>query len=333
MTHRRSLDVQLNAALLDFAPRFMKDQLEHLAHECDQRLERELLPRLRSILRQVDQERDAFEEHKRDAARDLRDHLNLLRLDAAAVDDAIGQLHVVAPRYLALFPRELSLTVPVSVSASLSTPSIAASLDCVFDTPDADTGSQVAASPASTPETSNHGAQDSTTQAKPWAYPAKPPTLDCPVQVQVIVESSLASSSPKRPKVDREAESDTPYKRQRTTDEKKTSEVAQPKITQRVAFPNLMTGVDGEEMASKYWIREHLGAEPHTFAPATSAQGTPQVDNTEDTGPRGEEIDDDFSPPFPKLRESTRSRQSDVEGDQGKPHARGETCHDGIMQR
>ncbi|KAI0532738.1 hypothetical protein GGR58DRAFT_517496 [Xylaria digitata] len=378
----------LNAALFEFAPRYMKDQLENLAYECDQRLERELLPRLRTILRQVDQERDAFEKHKQDAARDLRDHLSLLRFDAAAVDDAISRLHAVAPRYLALFPKEsslaLSLSDPPSASVSLSTPSTAASADSIFDTPCADAGSQVAASPVSTSDTSNHGAQISTTQAKPRTHLTKLLSLDCQVQAQVVAESSTASPSPKRPQGDRRAESDTPYKRQRITEDKKISGVVQLKIKQRVAFPNLMTGecifrhadrkglfvircdscdpgiftepplannralkhfrahienktgeneltnesiferfafqgmMDGEEMASKYWIKEHLGTEPHTFIPETSAQGNPQVDNTGDIMLRDEDLDD-FCPSFPKLRDSIRSRQSDHEENHGKP--------------
>ncbi|KAF2963003.1 hypothetical protein GQX73_g10571 [Xylaria multiplex] len=310
----------LNAALFEFAPRYMKDQLENLAYECDQRLERELLPRLRTILRQVDQERDAFEKHKQDATRDLRKHLSLLRFDAAAVDDAIGRLHTVAPRYLALFPKESSLALPFSdcpsASASLSTPSTTVSADNIFDTPCVCTGGQVATSPVSTPDTSNHGTQVSTTQAKPRTHPTKPLSLDCQVQAQVVAESSTASPSPKRPQADRRAESGTPYKRQRTTEDK-ASGVVQLKIKQRVAFPNLMTGVDGEEMASKYWIREHLGMEPHTFVPETPANSNPQVDNTGDIMLRDEDMDD-FCPSFPKLRDSIRSRQSDHEENRGK---------------
>ncbi|KAI3330263.1 hypothetical protein F4824DRAFT_505305 [Ustulina deusta] len=396
MTHRRSLDVQLNAALLDFAPRYMKDQLEHLAHECDQRLERELLPQLHAILRQVDQERDAFEEHRQDAARDLRDRLNLLRFDAAAIEHAIGQLQVVAPRYLALFPSASSLALPVtassavSASASRSTSSTAASPTGVFDdTPDADIGSHIAASPASTPETSNHGAQDSTARTKPWIPSRDPPNLDHQIQSPVTAECSMVSCSPKRRKAERQAERDSPYKRQKTANENISSGVVPPEIKGRVAFPNLMTGgmvaipsfphigpkasflmfseppmlfegiftepplnndralkhfqehekdtsseeeltnesiferfalqVDGDEMASKYWITEHLGEEPHTFTPMTSPQDAPQADHTEDIIHRNEETDDDFCPLFLRLRDPARSRQSDREGEDEKP--------------
>jgi hypothetical protein len=218
-TNRSVLDTQLNTALLNFAPKYMKDQLERLAQACDRRLERELLPQLQAILRDIDQERDVFEEHKRDAARDLRDHLKLLRFDAAAIEDAIGQLHAVAPRYFAVLPSASSLALPVSASASLSAPSTAASSDRTFDTPDADTLSQTVATPASTPEISSHNAQYSTTQAGPSTPTTKPLSLDSQVQAQVIAESSAVPCRSKRPRFDVRKESDTPSKRQRTAHE------------------------------------------------------------------------------------------------------------------
>ncbi|KAI1164478.1 hypothetical protein F5B18DRAFT_615678 [Nemania serpens] len=369
--HRRLPDARLNAALLDFAPRYMKDQLEHLAHECDQRLERELLPQLHAILREIDHERDVFEEHKQDAARDLRDQLYLLRLDAAAVDDAIGQLRAVTPRYLALLPSASSLALPVSASASLSARGTAASSDSAFDstfnTPEADTGSQDASSLTWTPEASSQGAQHSTTTEKP-------PSLESQVQAQVIAESSVVPWSPKRPNDDHEKEGDAPAKRQRTSNENNTLGAASPKIKRRVAFPNLMTGecifrhvgrkgffvvrcdfcesgffteppllynralkhfqkhgeaildgeeltnefifkkfafqVDGDEMASKYWIKEHLGEMPHTFVPLESSMDASQADDPQDVERRHQEIENDISSPSRKLRESPRSRQS-----------------------
>ncbi|KAI1189735.1 hypothetical protein F5B17DRAFT_438654 [Nemania serpens] len=379
-TNRRLPDARLNAALLDFAPRYMKDQLEHLARECDQRLERELLPRLRAILREIDHERDVFEEHKRDAARDLRNHLDLLRLDAAAVDDAIGQLRAVTPRYIALLPSASSLALPISAPASLSVRSTAASSDSAFNTtsntPEADTGSQDASSLTWTPEPSSHRAQHSNITEKPLS-------LESQVQAQVMAESSVVPWSPKRPNADRQKEGETAAKRQRTANENNNLGAAPPKIKRRVAFPNLMTGecifrhvrrkgffvvrcdycesgifteppllynralkhfqkhgeaildgeeltnefifkkfafqVDGEEMASKYWIKEHLGAMPHTFVPLGSPVDASQAEDLEDVERRHQEIEDDISSPSLKLRESLRSRQSDGGDGHEKP--------------
>lgn len=47
---------------------------------------------------------------------------------------------------------------------------------------------------------------------------------------------------------------------------------------------------------------------------------TSQAYDVEDMVRRHQEIEDDFSPPFPKLRESLRSRQSDREAEHEKPH-------------
>ncbi|KAI0103059.1 hypothetical protein GGR51DRAFT_261499 [Nemania sp. FL0031] len=381
----RSFDARLSAAFLSFAPKYMKDQLELLAQECDERLERKLLPRLQAILRDIDRERDAFEEHKRDAARGLRSQLNLHQCDAAAVDDAIGQLQAVVPRYLALLPSASSLALPVSIPTSLPATGVATSLDRIFDTTDADKISQTAASPVSAaPESSNHNTQCSNDQAnKPCAPATEPLSLDSQVQAQVIAENSVASCSPKRSRLNFHKESDTPSKRQRIADEDDTAGDTQPKIERRVAFPNLKTGecifrhagrkgffvvrcdycqpgifteppllynralrhfqkhvelasdkgeltneaiferfsfqVDGGELASKYWIREHLGAMPHTFSPTGSSKNISQANDAEAIVRKHQEIDDDFSPPLLKLRRSACDHESDSEEVHEKP--------------
>lgn len=211
-TRRPSLDVQFNAALLDFAPKYMKDQLEQLARECDQRLERQLLPRFHALLLEIDQERDAFEEQKRNAVSRLREHLHLLPLDAAVVDDAVGRLHAIAPRYLALLPPASSLPLNACNSASPSASSTAASSDAAFGTPDGDTGSQAPVSPRSTP--------DSTAHANPWTPPTKSSSHESEIHAQAPADSSTVSSPLKRPAVDDQNETDVSSKRQKTGNEK-----------------------------------------------------------------------------------------------------------------
>ncbi|KAI0544744.1 hypothetical protein F4679DRAFT_563656 [Xylaria curta] len=381
-THRRFLE-QFDAALLDFGPKYMKEQLEQLALECDQRLERQLLPRLHALLREIDQERDAFEQHKWDAARRLREHLTQLPLDAAVVEDAVAQLHTVNPRRLAHLPTASSLALPTLDSASVSPPSTSASSNSAFGTPDEDTSSQAPVSLRSTPETLSDAAQDSTTQTQPWTLPTESPSCDNEIQAQVLAESSTVSCGLKRLKVDREYEGNVLSKRQRTTNEK-APEVVQPQVEQRIAFPNLETGecifrhaerkgffvvrcnfckpgyftsppllynralkhfqnhdkaipsgcqemtneyifdkfaiqVDGDEMASKYWIQEHLGQMPHTFVPVGSSGNTLQAEGMKETMCRYQEVEYDSSTPSPKLRESLRGRQSDREAEHEKP--------------
>ncbi|KAI1360966.1 hypothetical protein F5Y08DRAFT_343131 [Xylaria arbuscula] len=377
MSHRQSLDVQLNAALLDFAPRYMKDQLEHLARECDLRLERDFLPRLHSLLRQVDEERDAFEKQKQDAAHDLRDRLGLLRFDAAAVDRAIGQLDAIAPQHLALFPSPSSLGLPLVASSSTSastsvsypTPSTSdSSNDAVEESPETVSGSHAASSLESTP------------QASTDLHLTSPPSLDCAMQSLIAAENLETACSPKRSKDGRSAEEDdAPCKRQRTIDDKMLAK--EHKAKDPIAFPNLLTNecifrhanlegyfvircdyckpgiftkppliydralkhfqahgtvvsgeaeltndsiferyarqVRGDSMASKYWIKEHLGEKPHTFTPTTPLPDSFLRDRTGII--HGNDTDDDFSPPFPKLRESLHTRQSTHKTEHEKP--------------
>ncbi|KAI0503430.1 hypothetical protein F5B22DRAFT_550263 [Xylaria bambusicola] len=381
MTHRLSLDVQLDAAILDFAPKYMKSQLEHLARECDERLERELLPQFHAILAQVDQERDAFEKQKQAAVRDLRAHLKLLRFDAATVEQAINQLHAIAPRHLALFPSTTSLTLPMtaspftsaSTSNSRSTPSPAASSNSAFDhLSDAIPGSHAASLTESTPAAD---ALDLTTQYNT----TMPPSLDSATQSLATAESSKTTCSPKR---DQSAESDASCKRQRTAKEKISLKLVDPDSPRTVAFPNLKTGecifrhadregyfvircehcepqgiftepplknnralkhfqehvkcasgeeeltnesiferyawqVWGGEMASKYWIREHVGSKPHTFTPTRALQGNSLGDRT--SSMRKHDAGDDFSTSFFRLRESTRSLLPNHEGEHENP--------------
>jgi hypothetical protein len=181
-----------------------------------------LLPRLEALLREIDQERDVFEQRKQEATHDLRDQLNLLRLDASAVDEAIAQLYVVTPRYLDLLPRASSLIIPTSETASLCVPVTAGPLDDALDRPEADTSSQTAASHTLTPGTSSQSAQSAhnqTASTELCVSPLKPLNFDSQVQSQVIAADSLASCSSKRPGIDGQNESDAPYKRQRMANE------------------------------------------------------------------------------------------------------------------
>ncbi|KAI1735629.1 hypothetical protein F4680DRAFT_434618 [Xylaria scruposa] len=381
-THRRFLE-QFDAAIIDFAPKYMKEQLEQLARECDQRLERQLLPRLHALLREIDQERDAFEQHKWDAARRLREHLTLLPLDAAVVEDAVAQLHAVNPRRLAHLPTASSLALPAFDSASLSPPGTSASSDSAFGTPDEDTSSHAPVSPRSTPETLSDAVQGSITQTQPWTLPTESPPCENEIQAQVLAERSTVSCGLKRLKVDGQDEGNVLSKRQRTINEKAPG-VVQSQVERRIAFPNLETGecifrhaerkgffvvrcsfckpgyftappllynralkhfqnhdkaipsgekemtneyifekfaiqVDGDEMASKYWIQEHLGEMPHTFVPVGSSRNKLHAEGIKEMMCRHQEIEYDFSTPSPNLRESFRGRQSDREAEHEKP--------------
>ncbi|KAI8628362.1 hypothetical protein F5Y19DRAFT_135955 [Xylariaceae sp. FL1651] len=382
-THRSSLDVNLNTAIFHFAPRYMKEKLEHLAHEYDQRLERDLVPRLHTLLREIDQERDAFEQQKRNATNEIREHLGLLRFDAASVEDAIGQLRAVAPKYLHLIPKAECVTIPISTKASFITPSIASSGN-IPEALGVNSNSQTATSLSLTQGTSSHSTQLRTTQAESGASPPRASSSNSQVQARIISGNSTASCSPKRPRTIGQNENDNSSKRQIIADDKGNPGAIQIKeITRRVAFPNLTTGecifrhskhrgffvircdrcepgsfsepplaynralkhfqkhgekgpdgeeltneyifekfacqVDGEELASKYWIREHIGAMPHIFVPMKCAIDTSCADDTENMVRKHQEIDNYFSPPLPLLRESPHNHSLDHDEDQDKP--------------
>lgn len=233
-THRPFPEVKLKSALLEFAPRYMKDKLQCLAQECDERLERDLVPRLLAVLGEIDQERHAFEQHRREATRDLRDHLNLLRFDDAAVRDAIAHLSVVSPKYLDLLPRTSSLSIlasaaasvsasiPVSASASVSASSTAASPTIAFDTTEGGKSNQDADSHTLTPgPPAQKIPQDQTPQTKQCVSHPKPPfSFESQVQAQVMSENYMASPAQKRLGPKDSSESNAPSKRQKMADEK-----------------------------------------------------------------------------------------------------------------
>lgn len=220
-TPRPSLDVQFNAALLDFAPRYMRDQLEQLAHECDQRLEHELLPRLHAALHEIDRERDAFEGQKRQAACQLRDHLVLLRFDAASIDNAVDQLQAVTPQSFSLLPEAMfsELKLSTSTHASLSTPSGVTSLDATFDTVDAHTDSQDAFTSLPTPGIPGHHVPKSIPQTEPQESSAQQPSLDNQLQAKLLADSSVVSCTLKRPTLDAQYEAAISTKRHRAGNE------------------------------------------------------------------------------------------------------------------
>ncbi|KAI1322594.1 hypothetical protein F5Y16DRAFT_404302 [Xylariaceae sp. FL0255] len=366
-------DSDLNAAILHFAPQYMREKLERLAQECDQRLERDLVPQLQHLLRQIDDERRAFEEQKRELVQDLQSRLKLLRFDDDAVKNAIRQLRSVESRFLHLLPTAASLAAPVSTNVGVSI---------------SDRASGPIGRPHTSIETASISLNREITESAPPPYSSTSavpaPSFERELQAQVSIESATASQSPKRPRTEKSKDADKPSKRQKNNEPHDGAKSNSAEITREVAFPNLETGecifrhsqhegyfvircdhcdrgtftepplaynralkhfqrhnftrADGEEltnedifdqfayrvcgegMASKYWIREHLGAAPHIYVPNKATRASLSTDELEeDMMRKHKEIDDDFYPPFPQARESPRSRSSDQGQDLEKP--------------
>ncbi|KAI0203666.1 hypothetical protein F4808DRAFT_417423 [Astrocystis sublimbata] len=390
-TRRQSLDVQFNAALLDFAAAYMKNHLERLALECGQRLELQLLPKLHAVLREIDQERISFEEQKRDAVTRLREHLSLLSLDAAVIDHAVSQLHDIVPPNLPFAPTASSLALFAANYNSLNDPTEPNSSEDVRHTSDEDSGSQAPVSPRSTPDIVGQPARESSTKAEECILITKSTTtFESDVHTTTSALGHTSASPQKRQKGDEQNESDVSSKRQRTDNEQVSGEMHPRRLRlRRVAFPNLMTGecmfrhakmegffiircdyckpgifkdaplrynralkhfqkhgdaipenmeltneyifenfalhVEGDDMASGYWIREHVGEMPHTFVPSGSAGrpgssvSTSQSDLAEFNVRDYQELEDTLDPSYSKLRESLRARESDRETEQEEP--------------
>lgn len=59
-------------------------------------------------------------------------------------------------------------------------------------------------------------------------------------------------------------------------------------LTNEYIFENFACEIEGINMVSKYWIKEHLGSSPHTFSPGKPRSRNGQVDKVEDV----DDVDD-----------------------------------------
>lgn len=199
----------------------MRDKLEHLAHECDQRLKHDLLPQLLAILCDIDHERDIFESQRQKAASDLRSQLELLRFDAAAIDDAVRQLDAVTPRLFALLPRASSLDSSTTMPAAPSQLGSAPLPESVFDTSGNFPDSQLATVSLPNQQNPSYSTQELATRVEHQALlPMGVRNLDDEAQAQAAVEEVTSTCSSKRPNDDLPIERDISPKRQKVSDEK-----------------------------------------------------------------------------------------------------------------
>ncbi|KAI1496305.1 hypothetical protein F5X99DRAFT_424833 [Biscogniauxia marginata] len=84
-------------------------------------------------------------------------------------------------------------------------------------------------------------------------------------------------------------------------------------LTNDHIFDNFACEIEGSDLASKYWIKEHLGATPHTFTPGKPPRSKPSQIDIQTILHKQEELeklDKDFMPTI-KVRVSTSSRESD----------------------
>ncbi|KAI1099798.1 hypothetical protein F4804DRAFT_68498 [Jackrogersella minutella] len=319
---------KLNTAISDFASTYVKTELQQLTRERDDALGRSHVPKLRALLREVDKERQIFEQEKVKLIRGLRNKLELLEVDTEIIENTIAELTPVTPKYLSIIPSASMLTIRPP------TPFMSPVRDNYFSTV---LGADIlSGAPPSASQTLEQGTRDSvkghcSSPTNINVSPSAGPNIDRQIQNQILSESSIvANETHETPKRANANGDDNSSPKRRRVDSGKTSSRIQLDIFRKIAFPNLetgerifrhlnrpglfvircnrpncqtgfftdpplrynralkhfqnhgQTGLDGEEltneyifenfaceiegsnMVSKYWIREHLGPTPHT---------------------------------------------------------------------
>ncbi|KAL7622632.1 hypothetical protein AAE478_008145 [Parahypoxylon ruwenzoriense] len=371
----------LNNALSDFASSYVKKELQQLTRERDDALARSHVPKLRALLREVDKERQAFEEDKEKLIQGLRQKLELLQVDTEIIENVITELNPVAPKYLGLIPSASTLTIrpPTPVMSPIRdnyfSTVLSSNVSASAIPPSAQGPDQGISSPA-------NGHRSSPTNIT--VSPTTGPGVDHQVQDQVLSESSIASQAMKRSSIDSKDSDAGGAKRRRVDSVKSTPIRGKTDIFRKIAFPNLETGerifrhserqgffvircdrpncttgffteppltynralkhfqihgekgpdggeltneyifekfaceIEGSSMVSKYWIKEHLGPSPHTFAPGKSRSRTTHA---EATNPRKrlDQVNDKNYTPSSKVRAHIISIGSDEESEGEKP--------------
>lgn len=186
---------KLNTAISDFASSYVRKELQQITRERDDALARSHVPRLRALLREVDDERQAFEQDKEKLIHGLRKKLELLEVDAAIIETTLAELNSVVPKYLSIIPGASTLTIRPP------TPYMSPVRDNYFNTV---LGADIISDepPLATPVL-GQGIPD-----LPQGYCSSPtninvsprvgPSIDRQVQSQVLSESSMITRTAKR---------------------------------------------------------------------------------------------------------------------------------------
>ncbi|XXG95319.1 hypothetical protein Hte_001580 [Hypoxylon texense] len=229
---------KLNTAISDFASSYVRKELQQITRERDDALARSHVPRLRALLREVDDERQAFEKEKEKLIHGLRKKLELLEVDATIIEATFAELNSVAPKYLGIIPSASTLTIRPP------TPFMSPVRDNYFSTV---LGADIISdAPPLAIQVLDQGIPD-----VPKGYCSSPtninvspdagPSIDRQVQSQVLSESSTINRPVKRPSAEGRDSNASGGKRRRF-DGPKTPNRSQSDIFRKIAFPNLETG-------------------------------------------------------------------------------------------
>ncbi|KAI0853651.1 hypothetical protein F5Y00DRAFT_105975 [Daldinia vernicosa] len=227
---------KLNNAISDFASSYVKKELQQLTRERDDELARSHVPKLRALLREVDRERQAYEQDKEKLILGLRKKLQLLEVDPDTIESTVSELIPVCPKYLSVIPSASTLTIRPP------TPFMSPVRDNYFSTV---LGANVLSSiPPSASQVHDQGASNSIKDhsSSPTNINVSPnvgPNFDHQIQSQILSENPMTNKAPKR--VSADSDSAASGKRRRVDGGKSLSR-SQSDIFRKIAFPNLETG-------------------------------------------------------------------------------------------
>ncbi|KAI1405069.1 hypothetical protein F4819DRAFT_52734 [Hypoxylon fuscum] len=223
---------KLNDALSDFASLYVKKELQQITRERDDALARSHVPKLRALLREVDQERHEFEQNKGRLIQELRNKLELLGVDANIIETIIFELNAVSPKYLSIIPRASTLTIRPP------TPFMSPVRDNYFS-------NILSTAPLSDTQALDQGtsnpAKDFCSSPTNINVSSAGPGFDRQIQSQILSDNFVASRAPKRFSSDSGDSGENGGKRLKS-DGLKTPSRAQSDIFRKIAFPNLETG-------------------------------------------------------------------------------------------
>ncbi|KAI1373148.1 hypothetical protein F4677DRAFT_462517 [Hypoxylon crocopeplum] len=226
----------LNNAISDFASAYVKKELQQLTRERDDALARIHVPKLRALLREVDKERQAFEQDKEKLVQNLRKKLEVLEVDAETIEATVAELDPVAPKYLSIIPSASTLTIRPP------TPYMSPVRDNYFSTvlgADLLSGAPPLAAPNLEQGPSNPLRGHCLSPTNINVSPTAGSNLDLQIQSQILSDNSMTNQTPKRASADGDGSSSA---KRRRVDGGRTPSRAQSDIFRKIAFPNLETG-------------------------------------------------------------------------------------------
>lgn len=98
--------IRLDYSAVDYATAFVKEELKPLTARFDETLEKTFMPRIRAVLREVEQERRAYLEAREDRLVVLRQKLHSFGVDKTTADTLLGRICHFPPELLGLLPTE-----------------------------------------------------------------------------------------------------------------------------------------------------------------------------------------------------------------------------------